>query len=293
MAKEFGRHFSQSDIAALEKRPAWWQDILAARFEDKNKQKRPLMLAVRNGYLNAYAEGQSILKIEFKGAPGPERVLCGSIHHKYVIKETVGQKYLCFDGQTAGEVNYDRLSMLEKWIETSKEFTKPEKEGVAIITDNNPNVIDVEMALPGHRSRIDMVALERHGSAIRIAFYEAKCFSNSSLVSNEKPEVFKQIRKYNDWLVAAGREQLLVASYRRTCQVLLALREMQEQTPDPLIVEAAEEGSNLVIDHNPRLVIFGYNPSSLHANWQTMHKPKLENHGLRVSVSSWPLTLAA
>ncbi len=274
----FGREFADTGLTALDERPAWWKDVLEARFEDASGRKRPLFLAVRDRYLNAYVEGQSIYRVKFNAAAKPS--LHAEIHHKYVLEAAEGQKYLRFDGNKAGDVHYTGRVMLDHWIKKARDFAGDEKRGVAAIADNNPHVIDVEMALPGHRSRIDMVALERHDSAIRITFYEAKCFGNPSLVSNTKPEVFEQLRKYAKWLGADGGSELLVKCYRRTCQVLLALRGMQGQTIHPLLAEAAKEGSNLVIDPEPRLVIFGYTTSALHPNWHNKHRPALETAGL-------------
>jgi hypothetical protein len=279
MTKTFGRDFPKPGLAALEERPAWWQHLLDARFTDAGGGKRPLFLAVRDGYLNAYVEGQSISKIEFKAASGP-LALRAAIHHKYVLEKAEGQKLLHFDGTKAGDVRYTGPAMLDSWIKKARCFAGEEKKGVAVIADNCPHVIDVEMALPGHASHIDMVALERHGREIRIAFYEIKSFKNTSLVSNTKPKVLEQLGKYADWLGAKGKCELLADCYRRVCQVLIALRGMQGQSIHTLISEAAEERSNLVIDAAPRLVIFGYDPSSLHPNWQNKHRPALEDAGL-------------
>ena len=289
MTSTFGRNFPKLGLDALEKRPAWWQDLLDARFTDASGKKRPLFLAVRDNYLNAYVEGQSISKIKFKAEKPPSVLrasIRASIHHKYVLEKAEGQKYSRFDGIKAGDVRYTGPKMLDGWIEKARCFAGEEKKGVAVIAANNPNVIDVEMGLPmglrGHADRIDMVALERHGQAIRIVFYEAKCFKNSSLVSTTQPKVLDQLKRYTEWLKAEGRCKLLTDSYRRTCQILVTLRGMQKgQDMHRLISEAAGEQSILVVDPAPRLVIFGYDRSRLHPNWHGQHRPKLEEAGLR------------
>jgi hypothetical protein len=278
MTEKFGRDFPQRGLAALEKRPDWWQDLLQARFDDAQGDKRPLFLAVRKNYLNAYVQGQSIAKITFKNAV--PACLCADIHHKFVIEGAKGQKFLRWIGSDGADIDYTGPAMLDRWIKKAQTFTKEEKVGVASIADNNSHVIDVEMALPGAASRIDMVALERYGKDIRIAFYEAKCFSNPSLVSNTRPKVLDQLEKYASWLGAEGRSKLVADCYRRTCHVLIALREMQKQSIHPLVLEAAREDSNLIIDAAPRLVIFGYDPDKLSINWQNRHRPALEAAGL-------------
>jgi hypothetical protein len=62
---QFQRQLSEEGMSLLEQRPPWWQHLLAYRYKDKYKdERRPLLLAIRNGYLNAYLEGQSVLKVQ-------------------------------------------------------------------------------------------------------------------------------------------------------------------------------------------------------------------------------------
>ena len=57
MAEVFCRRFPEAGLQALEANPGWWTDLLAYRFRDFYGQEQPLVLAVRDGYLNAYVEG--------------------------------------------------------------------------------------------------------------------------------------------------------------------------------------------------------------------------------------------
>ena len=267
---DFGKSFPRMDVLRKE-RPAWWQDILDYKFEDVSRAQQPLFLAVRNGYLNAYVEGQSVLKVQFKGTK-----LNAEIHHKYVADGAEGQLYKIFDGKDVGGICYDGKVMLSQWVERARQYARPkgtgvivsEKQGVAVIASRNPHVIDVEMGLPGRvADRIDVVALERAGSAINIVFYEAKLFQNGALRARTfPPKVLQQLSRYEDWLKESGQDEKVTRAYRETCKLLIELRTMQG-TPavHDLIVEASKDGSNLRIDPKPRLIVFGYDePRSDH-----------------------------
>lgn len=291
----FNRHFSQAGLAALKAGPAWWRDLLAARFPDIVGDSRRLFLAVRDGYLNAYVEGQSIMKIEFASS-GERPAFSGSIHRKYVDHSATGQSYVKFDGHQVDGVPYAGSAMLEEWIVAAQRYARnngkdghgSEKQGVAVIAARNPQVIDLEMALPGHRSRIDLVALERDGEAIRLAFYEAKLFGNPALRARDlQPLVLKQLARYAEWLAAPGRAEQLADAYRSACEVLVELRGMQEAPVHSLIIEAAS-GARLIVDPDPRLIIFGFDPERVGEEW-TAHKAELEKaglNGLRLIVAS-------
>jgi hypothetical protein len=68
-----------------------------------------------------------------------------------------GQKYQVFDGIAVDGIPYLGKIMLSKWVERAQKFAQPkhsrpdiaEKQGVAVIANRNPHVIDVEMGLPG------------------------------------------------------------------------------------------------------------------------------------------------
>jgi hypothetical protein len=65
----FGRKFPKPWMDILKQLPTWWQDVLDCKFTDTSKTQQPLFLAIRNGYLNAYVEGQSVMKVRFTGVP--------------------------------------------------------------------------------------------------------------------------------------------------------------------------------------------------------------------------------
>ena len=261
----------------------WWRELLAYRFQDVGGAQQQLALAVRNGYLNAYVEGQSVLKIRFDDTVRPSR-LCAQVHYKYL-----GGDYRVFDGMEVERTIYKCKKSLDCWIKKAQTFAKPrrgsgdfsEKQGVAAIVGRNSNVIDLEMALPGEVApRIDMVALERSGSAINIVFYEAKLFSNPGLrARNFQPKVTEQLDGYENWLTSNDRRAEVVSAYRETCRLLITLREMQGILVDELVVQASKADSDLRVDPKPRLIIFGPQTARDTLYW-TPHENALRQAGV-------------
>ena len=119
----------------------------------------------------------------------------------------------------------------------------------------DPNVIDVEMALPGLSApRIDLVALEKSGSTINIVFYEAKLFSNPTLRAKKlPPKVLGQLGKYETWLASGGRADEVIKAYRNACGLLTRLRKMHGVPVDGVIEQASRPDSPLTVDRKPRL----------------------------------------
>ena len=224
----------------------------------------PLALAVRDGYLDAYVEGQSILKIKFDDAVNPAH-LRAKIHHKYL--GGTGQIYKTFDGKTVDGLSYPSETTLNLWVTEAQKIAMAmsgvndfsEKRGVAVIASRNAQVIDLEMALPGKVApRIDLVALERDASAIKIVFYEAKLFSNPALrARNHKPKVLEQLHTYEKWLTDEGRKAEVITAYRNACGLLIRLRKMQGVPADGSIEEASKPDTLLTVVTKPRLIIFG------------------------------------
>ena len=273
-----------SDLARQE---SWWRELLDYRFQGVDGERHWLALAVRNGYLNAYVEGQSVLRISFDNVTRPA-CLRAKIHHKY-LGNAVNQVYKTFDGVRVEGIPYTPGRSLNDWVVNAQRFAKPksdsgdysEKQGVAVIAGRNPHVIDLEMGLPGKVApRIDMVTLERAGSAIGIVFYEAKLFSNPGLrARNSQPKVLEQLDGYETWLTSADRMVEVINAYRETCKLLISLREMQGTPVDELIVEASMAGSNLMVDPRPRLIVFGFKESELDHQWKR-HETTLRRAGL-------------
>lgn len=235
---------------------------------------RPLLIAIRNGYLNVYAEGQSVLRVGFDARrDGGLRLRC-RIHRKYVSKDDLGSNYLDFDGhQVTLSLNrqpiqvYAGAETLHGWVEAARRYAGLEKKGVAIIAEKHPSVIDVEMALPADEpttphgkkvaNRMDIVALETKGESVRLAFYEAKLLSNAELrARNKAPPVARQMENYRSYVSQPERRQEILDAYKNACAVLAAINDMRGIATHPLIKTVSTDGLS-ELDPEPRLVLFG------------------------------------
>lgn len=202
----FGRTFPTGKITeqVLEENP-WFKDMLLhwrpagdAIHRDGSEAQKPgqngqipeenpkhLRLAIRNGYLNLYRNGQSVAKISF--ARG--RVLQARIHNKYVHGDKGGgQSYVILtsaglpDSETGRLLEYGGVAALHGWVANANGYIGEEKRFVDLIVARNPHTIDLEMALPAYSlarkeriaPRMDLVALEPAGNHWQIVFWEAK-----------------------------------------------------------------------------------------------------------------------
>jgi hypothetical protein len=296
---KFNRDIPEAGLQMLEARPSWWQDILDYRFEDKSGLKQPLFSAIRDGYLNVYIAGQSILKIGFSN---DGKSLKAEMHHKYIPDDNV---YFKFDGshfQFDRHVAYKGKESLEKMARLARGYSGAEKEGVAVIVGRHSQVIDVEMGLPANilatdtdrpvAPRMDMVALEDHGSEIAIVFYETKCFDNPELrAKNFTPRVFAQLERYVEWISSPTREAEVIAAYRRACQIHIRLYAMMDKsatTPiHPLVAKAALSDSKLIVDKAPRLIIFDYKTEQTKGGWE-LHEAALRDRKIPIIMMPRP-----
>lgn len=273
MANKFRRGLPEGALDYLATMPDWWRDVLAHRYTEKGVG-RPLLIAVRNGYLNVYAEGQSVLRVGFDARrDGGLRLRC-RIHCKYVSKDDLGSNYLDFDGhQVTVGLNrkpihaYAGAETLHGWVEAARRYAGLEKKGVAIIADEHPSVIDVEMALPADEptvpngkkaaNRMDIAALESDGGGVRLAFYEAKLLSNAELRARIKaPPVLRQMENYRSYVSQPARRLEILDAYKNACAVLKAINDMRGVATDPLIETASTRGLS-ELDPDPRLILFG------------------------------------
>jgi hypothetical protein len=226
----------------LRQGPHWWQDLLQAQYDSEDGNKRMLLFAIRDGYMNAYADGQSVLNIAFQKTRDGVKPYC-KIHHKYVGCLKTKSNYVVFDGgqilASNGSVmeGYGGRAMIDAWISRALNHTGVEKVGVAIIAAHNSDIIDVEMGLPANEvvepdrtrtaARMDIVALEEDQSGIRIVFYEAKHMSNGELRSSiGKPQVLTQLKKYETYVKDPVRR--LLDLLRKSGQVPMTQEDLHE-----------------------------------------------------------------
>jgi hypothetical protein len=190
---EFKRYLSDELLGALNKLadpeapPNWWQEVL---------DSKDLHLAVRGGYLNAYAQGQSVFKIG-PGLDNGNPVV--SINYKYLLEPSLapGKEYIRFNGKSflvkPGDVictNYEPGHTLPRLIAAASRYAEEEKKGVHVIAGKNPTVVDLEIAFTptgealehSRALRIDLAALHPDGEdKAKLVFYEAKRAGDSRL----------------------------------------------------------------------------------------------------------------
>jgi hypothetical protein len=259
----------------------WWKEVL---------ESKDLLLAIRNGYLNAYVKGQSVFKIAFEkgGSDGSQPRL--AIHYKYLVKPDLEKKdpYVSFDGKAfdlkpADIVNteYESKLTLPQLIKSAARFAGAEKSGVHKIARKEPKVIDLEIAFTkagenGDLSapRMDIAVLVPGKSGeVELVFCEAKCADNPELWNLEKPPkgemnlpslprstaVIAQIRKYEQFIQAKENRQSLIDGYVSVCRNLV---ELSGQSParkvDDLVRQVAERKLELSIHPYVYLLIYDF-----------------------------------
>jgi len=119
--------------------------------------------------------------------------------------------------------------------------------------------------------RLDAAALEQRGNGTFVVFHEAKHFSNPDLAAKagNTPKVVEQIRGYRSTI--KHHEAFLVERYRSVCRTLERIDTMRPRKPsgrDSLIRQIAQNGVELRIDPNPRLIVFGFDAGQRDGRWK-------------------------
>lgn len=246
-----------------------------------------LRLAVRNGYLNFYRLGQSVSKVDF---PQRRETATNTVHHKYVIPEEDGQRYLKIhpaEGlDDAGKTcEWGGSTMLASWIAEAACHADDEKKRIDALLDHSPRVIDLEIALPARQRgdsapRIDIAALEdpSDGHPARVVFWEVKRINDARLRSICEPKVLEQLRAYEDYVLRSNR-QVFEDAYRNVCCILSQFHDIASHlwdSPRPLdrLVRDVAKGAGLEVDTKPRLLVI--NDECEKSNWDD-HLRKLRN----------------
>ncbi len=273
--------------------PSWWKDLLSLwRPSGAESGEYGLRLAIRNGHFNFYRLGQSIARVEINinGEPTAKTNFkyvgdtgVGPLDNDYV--KLHGEKILWRRGRQDGERGYGGIEDLKKWIKSvdgelpasgKSGYAGKEKRFVDKLVTKNPDIIDLEMGLPAWggkktASRMDIVAIEDR----KIVFWEAKlagdaCLrSSTNVVTDEKPEVLKQLANYRKFLAEPEHVLLVAQAYKRAANDLVVLRRAADElgTAYPLgagIVAAASlpDSAQLEVACIPRLVVLGLNQDS-------------------------------
>ncbi|MDQ2761836.1 MAG: DUF6508 domain-containing protein [Actinomycetota bacterium] len=297
----FERRLSKEALDYLRTMPWWWRDVLDAKYRSSDGKERRLLIALRDNYLNAYADGQSIYKIDF-GANGTTIPPRCEIARAFVPGAGAGGDYVIFDGKQAGGVPYKGPETLDYWIKAALIHPRlqHEKVGVAAIAARYPNVIDVEVALPLNGPaipgappgppQVDIVCLEyAHNEysddGVRLAFYEAKGFWNhASLRRNDLcPLVLGQLRTYETALSDHDRRKEVIDAYRNACMILREIAKMRGAAVGTLVHEVATNPwLHLDLDPKPRLVVFRYGPKQPGYESWPRHERALRDSGYKL-----------
>lgn len=251
----------------------WWQDVLASK---------DLLIAIRAGYLNIYAQGQSVFKIGSSTSTGVDKAgnPLVELHYKYLLKPSLpaGKEYVRFDGNEFHmggkeldpakivQTKYTPAETVRELAAAARTYSGAEKQGVHEIARRNPSVIDLEIAFTktngdGKQSapRIDLAALHDSGGKILVRFYEAKLASDPRLRQNSKgkPEIVDQMQKYDDFL--RDNETNIHKAYINVCRNLAALGKATR-----LVKAVCTSPERLSIDTSVKLLVFGYDQDHLH-----------------------------
>jgi hypothetical protein len=281
----FGREFEIERLSdGVLKENGWLCDLLhhwhpsgdAIGGHGDQEGKEHLRLAIRNGYLNFYRAGQSVAKVGFDQREN----LQAKIHNKYVYgKRGTGQSYVTltaagFRKEPGGEpVSYDGADLRE-WISNANERVGDEKRFVDLVVARNPDVIDLEIALPAYSldpkerkaPRMDLVALELSDDRWHVVFWEAKLVDDARARCRGDdvcPKVVDQLAKYTRWLRHANHRELVASAYQNALRLLVAFHGLAKRVNPgiealgPSIVAAAASGAPpLLVDVQPRLLIY-------------------------------------
>jgi len=261
-----------------------------------------LFVAPRNGYLNVYYRGNSLVRL----TASSDGQLVGEVHYKYLLRPELKNAYwkMTHEGTLSnGEASNLRLSDffhdlndLASLKRASKNFSGVEKSGVAKIVARNPNVIDLEVAFgtvpagdeeEAQIPRMDLVTAQKYKDGLALVFYEAKDFSNPELRSSEQKDVpvVNQMRKYEKEI--GERRDEIAHAYSAHCRYLLEMAQASSEAPDIDGGGSASARRHLlqfVVDHpeklyvalQPRLLIFGFDQAQkTHAGWRS-HLERLE-----------------
>ncbi len=258
---KFNRHLTPGFVEALnreyEKTDSWWR-----RFVDD----KDLFVAIRNNYLDVYYCGVRILgNLQWR-----KKTLRSEIHYKYLRDPDSDYVYV-IDGRP-------EISTLKNAIERHQDGKKQEKAGVHdIILRNSNSALDVEVAIPEEKSRIDFTAIQETDIGLTIVFYEAKITDSDELRTNSgDPKVLRQMRRYEHLLET--HEKYITNSYREVCKNLYDLNGLAERHPKrhAILKEVANRPKTLSIDPQPRLVVFGKLGENRQPKSWIPHRERLE-----------------
>ncbi len=274
--RKFNRGISDDFVSALNgeyRKGGWWRNLV----DDQGT-----FLAIRNDSVNVYYRGCSLIRLEFNN-----NRLQGYVHYKYLVHPDLGdaKEYIPVLGGMTQLEDHRSLIFLEDLANVGRlkdavePYAEEEKKGVQEIIRNNPNVLDVEVAISdtGTAPRIDLAALHEVDGRVEVRFYEAKLFSNPELRASQRdPKVIDQIGTYSRLLSAQRTD--IEASYLKVCCNLSALDGVAERHPerDELLKSIAAGSARLHINTKPHLLVFDFDADQRDGVYWKPHRDKLQ-----------------
>ncbi|MCY4560029.1 MAG: hypothetical protein OXF79_27455 [Chloroflexi bacterium] len=254
----------------------WWPTMV----EDKR-----LPITIRDNYINVYYQGCSVLKLSWS-----QGKIAREIHYKYLLKPSIdGSEYIGF-GESGPKLPTDLKNIFLEDLDNVGELKRAvtpyaglEKKGVhdVVVGGKNPNVVDLEVAIGEGKSvpRMDLAAFARdndRSGTVRLVFYEAKHFQNPELRSRtDTIPVVDQMDRYSK-LIHGNRDALL-ESYREVCRNLSELEGVGQQNSErhTILRDIATGSVELLIDDQPRLIVFGFDRDQRDGNIWGRNKARL------------------
>ena len=258
---------------------SWWREFV----DDKET-----FVAIRDNYVNVYYLGASLLKLSWRSSTSD---VLGEVHYKYLVRSTRTRNLgeyanVRADGTVELPPNSRELLLDHLNVQELKAAAYPhageEKKGVHKIAQKDRNaVLDLEAAIREHEGvrQVDIVALVEAGDDTILRFFEAKAFNNPELRKggSQKPDVLQQIERYSESL--KRHRDAILASYRRVCANLHNLEGLgtheAHNTRQAMIKAVVEGSSTLVLDDEPRLVVFNFDNDQRTGDAWRPHREKL------------------
>lgn len=257
-------------------RGGWWKSIA---------DDRQLFIGIRNGALNVYWKGNSLLNLGMQGDS-----LAGEVHYKYLLKPGLARPYVQIaDGRLRSEIPagvfLSDLSDIASLKRAANAYAGEEKTGVHQIVMSNPNIIDVEVAFGAEggdsegrgAQRIDFAAIQHTKDGPELVFFEAKAFANPELRANGSTiPVLGQMERYRNFVLRSKAE--LAESYRTVCGNLAALHGVRDRYPAmrETLARVANGTCSLGVSEDVRLVVFGYDKDQQNGLIWNSHRGKLQ-----------------
>lgn len=276
----FNREIEERFVEKLNaeyERGGWWRSIVS---------DPDLFIAIREGYVNVYWNGNSLLKLILDGEG-----LVGETHYKYLLRNDVPKPYVRVEGGVvklpdASALFHADLSDVAALKRAAAPYVGDEKAGVHQIVLSNPNVVDVEVTFglegngekaPATR-RIDFAALRPTAAGAEIVFYEAKLFSNKEMraTGDTLPPVAGQIEGYRRLLVEHASS--VERSYRKVCGNLATLHGVRDRYAASLDLmrRLASGEAVLHVSEAVSLVVFGFDSDQRDGDVWKAHHTKLK-----------------